>query len=152
MARKKFPLRFLILGAAFIAFLWLGSILTDRIKQNQNELEQEQLWVQIDALLAESNAEARGLNPHLAVWQLELNELRNYYPQNNQGLFEVIAQEDWLLGFDAINQTLETTYYTNAEIMAQLDTFLPSAVKKDIYENYLKVIRMVDPELTVPEE
>lgn len=134
-----FVILFITMEVTFI----INRLIDGNLDQQQNDKTIERL----QETVANSGAKEKGLNELQAIWEFELKLVRDEFPKDNEILFEYVDKTTWDNEFTQLVEEVNTSYLTNQEILDKVKSIIPDKFEKDVFEDYLLSIEMLDKDL-----
>ena len=113
------------------------TIYVNRQVDNKLENSEEKNTVEkIREQLANSTAEAEGMNPYRDYWVWEIDNFYKNYPEEQVDLFKKVDIDQWNGDYEALKTLVTTEYIDDKSFMTQVS----DTIKKHITVNYIQDI------------
>ncbi len=108
-------------------------------RQVDRKLETEEEGNTVEAIrvqLANSTAQADGMNPYRDYWVYELGYFAENYPKEEVDLFKSVNMDQWKADFEALKTLVSTEYIDDTTFMSKVS----DTIKNHIPVNYIQDI------------
>lgn len=143
---KKYGKR-LLLFLAFFIIMEVTFIINRVIDGSFNEQKEDLTLQRLEETVSSSGAKEKGLNENQAIWDFELKLVRDEFPKDEQIIFEYVDKSIWTESLTNLIESVNSSFISDEDIIASVKEIVPDQFEDKLFKNYMKSIKILEPDL-----